>query len=148
MRKFVSLLLALMIVFSMAGVAFATEIPAEQMSPEEEVPIIDQIVPFDVTQDFSSLAKQNYVHCGECQVTQGVTKLKITSCTWLPTYDIEIGFYSNSTLNRYGVVYSGGKINNSTITTKNVPSGSYWIYIRNNGNGTISSGSLFYNVID
>lgn len=81
-------------------------------------------------------------------VIQGSTKLKITSMTWNPPVcDITIGFFPSGTTGTepYGVRLSGGSAYNLTITTENVPTGMYWIYVYNNGDYS-ANGVVQYSV--
>lgn len=81
-------------------------------------------------------------------VIQGSTKLKITSMTWNPPEcDITIGFFPSGTTGTepYGVRLSGGSAHNLTITTENVPTGMYWIYVYNNGDYSVN-GVVQYSV--
>lgn len=45
----------------------------------------------------------------------------------------------------YGVRLSGGSAHNLTITTENVPTGMYWIYVYNNGDYSVN-GVVQYSV--
>lgn len=151
-RKLLCALLSLVTVFSMAMTVFAVEIPAIEMPSREKAfaetppPIVNSGVTRAISLDFGGLDGDNYFYCCECQVTQGKTKIIIDSCSWLPTYDIEIGLHSNTTLKKYSATLSGGSVNNVTITTDDVPSGFYWMYIHNMSDSTISSGVLFYSI--
>lgn len=81
-------------------------------------------------------------------VIQGSTKLKITSMTWNPAVcDITVGFFPSGTTGTepYGVRLSGGSAHNLTITTENVPTGMYWIYVYNNGDYS-ANGVIQYSV--
>lgn len=158
MKKVVSLLLALSIVFSMAVMATATEIQSNEFAaaemPSDGRPM-DELFPVsarkearDLPKDFGGLTKNSYCYITESRVVPGVTELRINDCSWLPTIGIEIGFYNSETGRRYGVVFNTGTIHNFTITTENIPAGTYWCYVRNNGNSSISSGTLFYNLIN
>jgi len=152
MRKLFCALMALAMVLSMALTAFAAEIPAVEMPPREKIfaemppPVVNPDTTRAISQNFGDLAGHNYVNCCDCQVTQGKTKIIIDSCSWLPTHDIEIGFCSNATGKDYGATLSGGSVHNVTISTDNVPSGAYWMYIYNKSASRISSGVLFYSI--
>lgn len=75
-------------------------------------------------------------------------KLHIDTCVWAPEeYSITIGFWNMSTGALYGIAFSGGSISNYNITTQNMPSGRYWVYVKNNQSTTITTGYLRYNII-
>ena len=100
--------------------------------------------------DNTTLAAGHYAEplLSDYNVISGSTKLSISSLTWVyPTCDITVGFFPSGTTGTtpYGVRLSGGSASNLTITTENVPSGMYWIYIYNNGDYTVN-GTIYFSV--
>lgn len=148
MRKVISILCALAIIFSMSGVAIAAEAPAQEIPIGSEIHPNTEgnsgIMPCEPVLTFNLLQPGDIAYTAEGRVEQGVTKLHITSCTWYPANTIWIGFSSLSTGKQYSVEFSNGSINNFTITTENVPSGTYYVFVRNQGNSGIGSGTMYY----
>lgn len=107
---------------------------------------VNAITPYAFVLDFGGLATGKMVHTGEYEVTQGVTVLKITECSWYPAGTIAIGFYGLDSGREFGLEYSSGSTGATPITTENVPSGRYAIYVRNNNTKNITSGILRFEV--
>lgn len=152
MKKLSLLIILLVIISSFVFSTAATEAPAQEATDS-----VNNIVTFPsdnpVMPCESAFAIDTPLAAGEirpiteCRVTQGQTKLHITNATWYPSMNVEIGFRNQSTLQRYKVDFSNGSISDFTITTPNVPSGSYYVYIRNNGSMSIGSGAVYYELI-
>ncbi len=96
--------------------------------------------------NFGNLAADDSKLGATCQVTQGTTVLKVNDCTWDSARTITIGFFNLDGGNHYGVNYSSGKITSINITTENVPSGNYAVWVKNISNMKIISGILDYEV--
>ena len=163
--KMIRKMVALLIVLSMCTVfpcaAFAS--PAHSDSAEDttlaaepmSLPIPDfsqsppQVTPMALYRSFTCGAG-HYADplLSDYYVAQGTTKLTISSLTWNPpSCDITVGFFPSGTtgVKPYGVRISGGSTSNLTITTENVPTGTYWIYIYNNGSYT-ANGTIHFSV--
>lgn len=163
--KMLKKLVALLIVLSMCTVfpsaalaapihcdsADNTTLAAEPLS----LPVPDfnqfpsQVSPMALYKSFSCEAG-HYAEplLSDYNVISGSTKLSISSLTWVyPTCDITVGFFPSGTTGTtpYGVRLSGGSASNLTITTENVPSGMYWIYIYNSGDYTVN-GTIYFSV--
>lgn len=82
-----------------------------------------------------------------CFVTQGKTVLKVNRCTWDSGRTIFIGFLSLDGGQDYGVVYSSGHIQYVDISTENMPTGNYAVWVKNKSEVKILSGILDYEVI-
>lgn len=145
-RKIICTVLALTLVLSIAIPASADTLSAE----------IQDLEPGEISYPVSSAransksiyaTSKGYSYVQEYNVVQGETVLHINSCTWNPAYNIGIGFYSSTADGIYGVQFSGGSISNRNISTANVPSGTYFIYVYNYGTSTIT-GAINYYVSD
>lgn len=148
MKKIIPLFLLLGVLLSMPLCTAAMEISGQERSYEDPTSPLSTSAP---TQPFEPcLSISTPLNSGEskviteCHITQGETMLHITNATWYPAMDIEIGFRSHTTLKNYKVDFSNGSITDFGITTPNVPSGSYYVYIKNNGVTPIGSGTFYY----
>lgn len=148
MKKIIILSLVLSVLLSMPLCTAAVVIPSQEGTyedPTSPLPTPDSIQPCEPCFIISTpLNSGESKVITECRVTQGETMLHITNATWYPAMDIEIGFRSQTTLIRYKVDFSNGSITDFGITTPNVPSGSYYVYIKNNGVTPIGSGTFYY----
>ncbi len=73
--------------------------------------------------------------------------LTINQCSWIPqSNDLEIGLFNTT----YAITYkpdqpfSDGELNGVSVTFSNLKAGNYWVYVRNLGSPTITSGYLSY----
>lgn len=141
MKKFFSFILAFCMLCTLAISASANEavIPSNTDTSAG-------ITPYAFVLDFGELTPGEMTHTGEYEVTQGETILKITSCSWYPAGNITIGFYGLDSGREFGIQYSSGSLNPTSMSTINVPSGRYAIYVRNNNTKNISSGVLRFEV--
>ncbi len=96
--------------------------------------------------NFGGLDKNNIKLGATCRVTQGSTVLKVNNCTWDSEKTITIDFFNVDGDTDYGVNFSSGYVTSTNITTENVPTGNYAIYVRNIGASKIISGILDYEV--
>ena len=96
--------------------------------------------------NFGGLAANSSKLGATCRVTQGTTVLKVKYCSWDSDRTISIGFFSLDNGKNYGVNYSSGYITSINITTENVPTGNYAVWIKNISNTKIISGILDYEV--
>lgn len=72
--------------------------------------------------------------------------LDVDVCVWVPeTNNIHIGFYNPEEGIGYFKEKSGGNISGKN-TFHSLPGGDYWVYIRNVGKPTLSTGYMLYNV--
>lgn len=140
-KKVFCFFLTLCIVVSLSCAAQATE-----ATNSLSVNAAKNITPYAFVLDFGGLTPGKMVHSGEYEVTQGETVLKITSCSWNPAGTITIGFYGLDSGREFGIQYINGSIGPESMTTVNVPSGRYAIYVRNNNTKNISSGVLRFEV--
>ena len=109
------------------------------------------IIPYALTRlTFSSLPAYEAVYStAEYLINNEENdKLHIETCVWAPEeISITIGFWNLSSGKMYGVEFTGGAISSFNITTENVPSGRYYVYIKNNTGKIIDTGYLTYNII-
>lgn len=151
MKKIVSLVLsAVLLVFLAAPPVSATStVEAVELPLPEYTGELPSVVPMGFSRSFSCnpggyaepLATDYYV-------TQGKTKLVIEGGAWeLADCDVSVGFYPAVATNPgpFGVTFSGGVFQRTVITTNNVPSGNYWIYVYNDGYAPVS-GTISYSI--
>lgn len=98
--------------------------------------------------NFAGLGPNSSKLGANCWVTQGITVLKVNYCTWDAGKEIYIGFFNLGEGKNYGVAYTNGYIDGPiTITTENVPTGNYAVWVQNASDTVIFSGILDYEVI-
>lgn len=98
--------------------------------------------------NFGGLGSNSSKLGANCWVTQGTTVLKVNHCTWDAGKKIYIGFFNLGEGVNYGVTYTNGYIGNPiTITTEDVPTGNYAVWVKNVSDTVIISGILDYEVI-
>ncbi|HIS52006.1 MAG TPA: hypothetical protein IAC15_04625 [Candidatus Onthomonas avicola] len=155
MKKLVPVLLAIGILFSLSVSALASDSATSDpvfvgiASDDDFVSDSDMntgialasSTGFSFTLDSGSAQRSSEIY----SIESGKGSLEIHTATWFPGQKIYIGYYNINTGSQYCYDYTGGSIADKTITTNGVPSGSYKIYVRNAGAGTIS-GAISYTV--
>ena len=143
MKKVLSAVLALAMVFSLSCTAFAVEVPYEPVATEET-----NIVPkSSLSLSFTSLGSGSRKTSSETYYISGEDAvLTINSCTWSPSsQDVKIGLYNVDTRVTYTVTYEGGDINSKRVNSSGVPDGDYKVCIVNGGSKSIT-GAMQYEV--
>lgn len=144
MKKVLSAVLALAMVFSLSCTAFAVEeVPYEPVATEET-----NIVPkSSLSLSFTSLGSGSRKTSSETYYISGEDAvLTINSCTWSPSsQDVKIGWYNVDTRVTYTVTYEGGDINSKRVNFSGVPDGDYKVCIVNGGSKSIT-GAMQYEV--
>lgn len=125
-----------------ATIASESCVPGTVQLPDTNVPC-----PLTNLKSFGGLSVGELKVLGEGKVKKGSTKLVVDSCSWYPNSSIEIGFYDSPSGIRYGVVYTGGSISNSSIRTINVPDGYYFWYVKNLGDYDITDGIIEFHLV-
>lgn len=175
MRKYLSMVLAFMLVLSTCPSAYASEFSANEAAVlptcSEEM-IIEQIegdaLPFPSTfapispVDFSTNGIQRtpfvefefecapdtrdyYSEVYYLTGTEDIT-ININACTWSPAItDLAIGLH-RGTNTLYYHVYTGGAIVNKTLTFSNLPRGEYMLFVKNPSTKFYVSGLLRFNI--
>ena len=145
MKKLISVVLVLVLMFSLSCSAFAT-------SNTESLPVsVEQhgeIVPFSTLSfSFSYLRAGNMILSDETYYIKDENgTLTIESCTWDPSsQDVYIGWYNAETGKLYSVTYSDGEIANKKINSSGIPDGDYNVCVMNAGTKSIS-GAIKYKV--
>ena len=143
MKKMLSVLLALAMVFSLSCTAFAVEEVEYEPSTEEAIitPRSSLSLSFVALQTNSKeLSSETYYISNEDAM------LTINSCTWNPSsQDVKIGWYNVDNKITYTVTYGGGDISSKKINSSGVPDGDYKVCIINAGSKSIT-GALQYEV--
>lgn len=138
MKKYISCLLVIVMMTSMACPAFACEVEA----------VGTDIMPYSaMSLVFSNLAPGARVYSAATYyISNEDAQINIYSCTWAPaTQNIIIGYYNVDTGAIYGCSFADGEIDPIYITSNNVPDGEYQIYIQNTGTKNVT-GVLKYSV--
>ncbi len=143
MKKLMSAILALAMVFSLSCTALAVE-EIEYEAPAGESIIVPQSslsLSFTALRaNAKKLSSETYYISGEDAV------LTIKSCTWSPSsQNVKIGWYNVDTKVTYTVTFSEGEISDHKINSKGVPDGDYKVCVMNVGSKSIS-GALKYEV--
>lgn len=143
MKKMLSSLLALAMVFALSCTAFAVEEVPYEPSGEETV-----VTPrSSLSISFTSLrADAKRTSSETYYISNEDAMLTIKSCTWDPSsQEVKIGWYNVDTGVTYTVNYEGGSISNKKINSSGVPDGDYKVCIINDGSKSIT-GALKYEV--
>lgn len=168
MKKIISIILSIILIFSLTAAAFAVE-----TTPSENIIIVDtsdpeiadftvddiQLAPFCADESTYGLYASRYFTFNdlssnaiysdfveyEIQQGEGVS-LTVTSSTWYPhTCDIEIGIYDLSRGVTYESIQSGGSFS-GTLVFGDLDASNYMVYVRNLGVRTITSGAIRYTI--
>lgn len=150
--RFVSFVLVFVVCFGVSAMAYAAEISEEAgvgyiALPEAESGEGENIAPCANTNFSFSLPSNTSQRSSETYyITQGVDSLYISTLTWSPSgQTLKVGFYNVDTKKVNVISVTGGSVSGKTITTSNVPTGEYRIYVENAGSVSVS-GSISYTV--
>lgn len=159
MKRYFAFVMAMVLVYMCLVPCFAITASADSMEAEESyVEVAALPMERDTFENvtwsqarspqlnFGGLPANSSMLGARCRVTQGTTVLKVNYCTWDSERTISIGFFSLDDNNNYGVNYSSGQITSINITTENVPTGNYAVWVKNISNMKIISGILEYEV--
>lgn len=136
MKKMLSVLLALVMVFSLSCTAFAADEVEYEPSAEETV-----ITPrSSLSLSFTSLRPGARKTSSETYyISDENATLIINSCTWSPSsQDVKIGWYNVDTGKVHYVLYEGGEISDERINSKDIPDGDYKVCVVNAGSKSIT----------
>ena len=120
--------------------------------PIEEYVNLDNsgITPYGIARiTFSGMAGYNIYPDGSEHLLNGYgdEELYIDTCVWAPEeISITIGLWNLETGAQYGIRFSRSPVENFTITTENVPTGRYWVYVKNNTGLIINTGYLTFEI--
>lgn len=145
LRKLLSFALAMVIV--LASGTFAGAVEPSQVDPGKDMQADSAISPQYFSQSFSLDQYAMEVLVYSYSVVSGKTKLHIVSANWSPWSTIQIGFFPTDGQPEIPTSFVGTSISGTTIYTNNVPSGEYWIYIKNLGNSSIT-GAIDFNLYE
>ena len=155
MKKFVCLVMALILTLSLPCNAFAAETSAALAQPVfsgEYVELSDRpyegtIIPrATLTLTISNLQPNWVVLSDETYyISDDSSMINITSSTWSPaSCNISVGWYSYETTKMYRVTYSGGSTGARSITSEGVPAGNYKVFVLNRGNQNVTGAVQYY----
>ena len=151
MKKIVSLVLSavLLVLLAAPPVSATSTVEAVELPLPEYTGELPSVVPMGVFRNFSC-NPGGYADplVTDYYVTQGRTELVIEGGSWqLADCDIKVGFYPGVATNPgpFSVTFSGGVFQRTVITTDNVPSGNYWIFVYNAGYAPVS-GTISYSI--